>query len=177
MGGEPAAPGHVGDLAHLSERPDGAAAEIRRLLDPDETAPRHVAIVRPDGGLEGRRVVLPARAVEGPDVDAGQRGRTAALEVDRMRRLVRQHLFAVSAVHAERDLVAHRARRQEECRLLAEELGHHLLEKVDRGILVLLLVAHFGLAHEAAHVLRGLGDRVAGEIDLYRHRHWFSSRA
>src|SRR3990172_8435546 len=84
--------------------------------------------------------------------------------------VVRQHPLAGAAVDAERDLVAHGARGQEERRLFAEELRDHLLEEVDRRGLVLLLVAPGRLAHEAAHLRRGLGDRIAVEIDLYRHR-------
>src|SRR3970040_2295137 len=64
-----------------AEMPEGAAAEVRRLLDPGEAAPRHVTVVGTDGGLERCGVVLPARAVEGLDVDAGQRGGAAGFEM------------------------------------------------------------------------------------------------
>ena len=177
---EAAAARHVGDGADLVQRPDGAAAQVGRLLDPGEAAPRHVAVVGTDGGLERRRVVLPARAVEALHVDAGQRCGAAGFEMDRVRRLVRQHLLAVAAVDAERDLVAHGARRQKERRLLAEEVGDHLLEEIDRRVLVLLLVAHVRVAHEAAHLQRGLGQRIAVEIDLDRHRavfYWSGEKA
>src|SRR4029450_7408999 len=117
-----------------------------------------------------RRVELAAGSVERADVYAGQRGRTTALEVDGMGGAVGQHLLARPAVHPQGDLVAHRARRQEHRRLLAEDLGDHLLQEVHGGILVLLLVAHLRLAHEAAHLGRWTGHGVAVQIDVDRAR-------
>src|SRR5215468_1939819 len=37
------------------------------------------------------------------------------------------------------------------------------------AIFLLLLVSHWGVAHEAPHLLRGLGERIAEEIDLDGH--------
>jgi hypothetical protein len=129
-----------------------------------------VAVVRAYGRLDGREVELTPRAVEPLHVDAGQRGRPARLEVDGMRGAMRKHLLAGTAVHAHGDLVAHGARGQKERGVLAQELGDHVLQEIDRGILILLLVAHLRLAHEAAHLGGGLGHRVAVEIDLDCHR-------
>ena len=137
---------------------------------PQEAAARHVTVVRTNGRLDGREVELTTRAVEPLHVDAGQRGRPARLEVDGMRGAMRNHLLAVTAVHAHGDLVAHGARGQKERRVLAQELGDHVLQEIDRRILVLLLVAHLRLAHEAAHLGGGLGYRVAVKVDLDRHR-------
>src|SRR5262245_13930343 len=93
-------------------------------------------------------------------------GGSAGLEVDRVRGPMRQHLLARPAMHTERDLVAHGAGGQEHRRLLAEQLGDHVLEEIHRRILALLLVAHLGVAHESAHRRRRLRQRVAVEIDL-----------
>src|SRR2546423_471044 len=82
------------------------------------------------------------------------------------RAAVPPHLLAGPAVHARRDLVAHGAGGKEAGGLLAEEIGHHLLQRGEGGVLVLLLVAPLRLAHEPPHLRRGAGDRVAGEIDL-----------
>jgi hypothetical protein len=71
-------------------------------------------------------------------------------------------------VHAQRDLVAHRAGRKEQRGFLAEQLGHHFLERVDGWILEGLLVADFRFAHELAHRLRRARDGVAQEIDFDR---------
>src|SRR3712207_6457063 len=79
-------------------------------------------------------------AVERSNVDAGECGGAARLEVDRMGGMVGQHLVAGAAVHPERDLVAHRARRQEDGHLLAEEVRDHLGQQVDRRVFAFLLV-------------------------------------
>ena len=71
-------------------------------------------------------------------------------------------------MHAHRDLVAHRAGRQEERGVLPEELRDHRLERVDGRILALLLVPDLRLAHEPAHLLRGFRDGVALEVDVDR---------
>src|SRR2546427_314506 len=78
----------------------------------------------------------------------------------------RRATAVTAVVHAQRDLVAHRAGRQEDGGFLAQQLGHHLAEEVDRRVLHLLLVAHLGVAHEAAHVGGGAGDGVAVEVDV-----------
>src|SRR5262249_48732594 len=96
----------------------------------------------------------------------GQRAGAAALEVDRMRGVMRDDLLTRTRVDAERDLVAHGPGGKENRRLLAQQLGHHLAELVDSGVLELLLVPHLRLAHEAAHVGGGPGDRVAVEVDV-----------
>jgi hypothetical protein len=85
--------------------------------------------------------------------------------VDQVRGPVGEHLVARAGVHLHRDLVAHGAGRQVDRGLLAEQLGHHLLQQGHGGVLALLLVADLGLAHEAAHLGGGLGQGVAEEID------------
>ena len=165
---EAVAPSRFDHALDPLERPDAAAAEIARLLDPEQPAPRGVPAGRTHALVHGRGVELPARAVERAHVDAGQRRRPAGLEMDGMRRPVGQHLVARPAVHAHRDLIAHGARGEKDRRLLAEELRDHLLEVVHRRVLALLLVAHLGVAHEPAHGRRRPGHRVAEEIDIDR---------
>src|SRR6267142_2643547 len=143
--------------------PTGAPRPLVKSIHAESKGAAHSWAGTPEATTAFKRRA-PSMWVESP------RRRATALEVDRMRRLVRQQLLAVAAVHAERDLVTHGARRQEERGLLAEELGDHLLEEIDGRVFELLLVAHFRLAHEAAHVLGGLGDRITGEIDLNSHR-------
>ena len=92
-----------------------------------------------------------------------------------MRRLVQDDLVARAAVHRERHLIAHGAGGQEQGRLLAEQRRDHLLEPVHRRVLELLLVAHLGLAHEAAHGGRRTGDGVAAKVDRF-HSHSLNQR-
>ena len=166
---EAVAPPRFDDALDPLERPDAAAAEIARLLDPEQPAPRGIAAGRTHALVHGGGIELPARAVERAHVDAGQRCRPAGLEVDGMRRPVGQHLVTMPAVHAHRDLIAHGARGEKDRRLLAEELRDHLLEVVHRRVLAFLLVAHLGIAHEPAHGRRRPGHRVAVEIDIDPH--------
>jgi hypothetical protein len=84
-----------------------------------------------------------------------------------MAELLEQDLVPGAAVDRECNLVAHRARRQKQCRLFAEELGHGFLEQIDGGIFPKLLVPDFRFTHEPAHGCRGTGDRVAEQIDRY----------
>src|SRR5436309_3090524 len=138
----------------------------------------HVVAQRPDaaGGDDPGLTHGPAHLLLAPPrlVDASprarQRRRSAGLEVDRVRGVVGDHLFAGPRVHAQRDLVAHRARGQEHRGFLAEQLGDHLAEHVDGRILELLLVAHLGVAHEAAHLPRGARDGIAEEVDVDLHQ-------
>src|SRR6266852_3285178 len=82
---------------------------------------------------------------------------------------MRDHLVTGPAVHTQRNFVAHRSRREEKRGLFSEQLRDHLLERVDRRILELLLVADLGIAHESPHLARGTRHGVALQIDL---DHW-----
>src|SRR5262245_55620516 len=173
---------HRGHRLDAGHRPDGAATVVARLLYPEQPGPRGMPRTRADGRLHRRHVELAARAIDRAHVDAGEGGGPTRLRIDWVSAAVCDHLFAVPRVHAERDLVAHGARGHEHGRFLAQKLGHHLAELVDRRVLELLLVAHLGLAHEPAHVGGGLADGVAVEIDvdtrgIGHDRHAFRHRA
>ena len=58
-----------------------------------------------------------------------------------------QHVVPWTGQSPQRDLVGHRAARQEERRLGAEQLRDLLLEAVDRWVLAVLVVADFGVRH------------------------------
>ena len=100
-----------------------------------------------------------------PDYRTHERGRTSGLVQQRMCGLVQNDLVSRSAVHRERDLVAHRAAREEEARFLSEQLRHHLLQSVDGRVFALLLVAHLRGDHGLSHRGRRAGDGVAVEVD------------
>src|SRR5262245_34317362 len=166
VGGQVVAASHRGHRLDAGHRPDRAAAVIAGLLHPEKPRARCVPRARADGRLHRGRVELTARPVDRAHVDSGERGGPARLGIDRMSAAMGDHLFAVPRVHAERDLVAHGARRHEHRSFLAQKLGHHLAELVHGRVLELLLVAHRSLAHEPAHVARGLADGVAVEVDV-----------
>jgi hypothetical protein len=86
-----------------------------------------------------------------------------------MGRAVQDHLVAAGAdVQAQADVVAHRPGRQEHRRLVAEQVGHPLAQLADRGVEEVLLVAHLGRRHHAAHLLGRARLGVRAQID---HRH------
>jgi hypothetical protein len=101
---------------------------------------------------------------------ANHGGGTAGLVEEWVSGFVQQDLVPRPAVHGEGDLIAHRARGEEERRLLSQEVGHHLLQLVDGRILPLLFVPHLRLAHRPAHGCGRAGDRVGVEIDQDGHK-------
>ena len=80
-------------------------------------------------------------------------------------RPARAAVVARTAVNGERDLIAHRARRHEQRRLLAQQLRHHRLEAVHGRVFAVLLVAHIRLGHGAPHRGCRAGDRIAEQVD------------
>ena len=127
----------------------------------------------PGAELVDRRAIcsgvgLPAVRVE-PLHDEARVDRRAAPLVDQdVRPLLRDELAAGPAEHAQRDLVRHRRRRQEERRLVAEQRGHAALQLVRGRILALLLVADFGSGHRLEHPGRRLRDGVGAQVDHRR---------
>ena len=69
-----------------------------------------------------------ARALEPAHHDPGQRRRPAGFGVERMRARREDDLVALAAMHPRRDLVAHRAGRQIDRGLLAEQIGDPLAQ-------------------------------------------------
>jgi hypothetical protein len=68
-------------------------------------------------------------------------------------------------VEPDRDLVAHRPGREEERRLVAEQLGDALLEPRGGRVGEALLVSDLGLGDRAPHALGRTRLRVAEEVD------------
>jgi hypothetical protein len=82
-----------------------------------------------------------------------------------MRHLLGEHLVAGLSERAERDLVRHRGRREENSLFLAEQFGRPLLERDHGRVLALLLVPDLGIGDRPPHVGRGLGQCVGAEVD------------
>ena len=97
--------------------------------------------------------------------------RAAPLVDEDVRPLLRHDLAAGPAEHAQRGLVRHRRRRQEERRLVPEQLGHPALQLVRGRILALLLVADLGSGHGREHPGRRLRDGVGAQVDHDRGRY------
>src|SRR6266511_6354445 len=87
-----------------------------------------------------------------------------------MRGAVEVELIAAGPdVQADGDLVAHRPRGKEQRRVLAEKLGHPLLQRVDGRVEPALLVADLRLRHRPAHGLGGPGLGVGVQVDRVAH--------
>ena len=107
----------------------------------------------------------PASADETLHDEAGVDRRPAPLVDEDVRPLLGDDLAAGPAEHAERGLVRHRRGREEERRLVPEQLGHAALQLVGGRILALLLVADLGGRHRREHPRRRLRDGVGAEVD------------
>ena len=85
-----------------------------------------------------------------------------------VRVLLRDEHVSGARVELQRDLVRHRRRRDEDRRLLAEQRRDALLERVDRRILALLLVADRRLGDGSTHALSRPRRSVGAQVDHER---------
>jgi hypothetical protein len=144
---------------------DDAAGAVVRVLDLDEGRRRVDAVVaRLDRGDELRRREDAARADLG-ELHAGVRCRAAGLVPDRVALAADDHVVAGPRQDAQRHLVGHRAARQPERGLLAQQRGDRVLEPVDRRVLAVLVVADGRRRHRRAHLGRRPGDGVGAQVD------------
>ncbi len=93
------------------------------------------------------------------------RGRAAVLVDDDVRVLLRDEHVTRTRVELERDLIRHRRGRDEDRRLVSEERRHAILQRVDRRILALLLVADDASAMARRMPVRRLRRRVRAQVD------------
>ena len=91
--------------------------------------------------------------------------RAAGLVPDRVALAADDHVVARPRQHAQRDLVGHRAGRQPERGLLAEQRGDALLQRVDGRVLAELVVADRSGGHRRAHRRRRPRDGVGAKVD------------
>ena len=137
-----------------------------RVLDRDDAGRRHVAEVAAAGGpahLLGREP--PGPGLKRTRHQARVDGRPAQLGDQEVRVLLGDQLVAGLAQHAERDLVRHRRRRDEDRVVLAQRLRGAPLELVDGRVLPELLVADLRVRDRLAHRGRRLARRIGTEVD------------
>ncbi len=104
-------------------------------------------------------------ALDCADLEVRQLGHPAEFPFDDVALAFGEHLLAAVGVGSDGDLVAHRAGRHVQRRLLPDDLGGPGFEFVDGGVLPIHVVAHFGVAGGLAHAVVGFRHSVAAEID------------
>ncbi len=130
----------------------------------------------PSGAANGTLSLLDceysALTVDRAQHHAGEHGRAATLGIDNMRGLVGYDFVSGLAVNHDRNLVAHRPRRHEDRRLLAQHICNHFAKPVGRRILTALLIADRRTCHRLSH-RRGrtcLGIAIKVDIDIRHHQ-------
>jgi hypothetical protein len=170
----PGAAGPVEQPLQLGQRLDQPATAVVRVLHRDGRGGGEVPVaVRSHLGdqLVGRQPAGDVGATTGGAGDDGaagepeQRGRGTHLVGEHMAVGVAQDLLSGLADQPQADLVAHRPGGDEERRLVAEQVGDVLLQRVDRGVLAVDVVADLGLGHRPAHRRGGPGEGVRPEVD------------
>ena len=120
----------------------------------------------PEGGLDLGGVHRTVRAVrQGADAGPHDDRVAGGLIDDEVVLATGDGLLAALEVGELRDEVAHRARRDEQAGLLAQQLRAAGLQRIDRRVVAEDVVADLGLGHRPTHLGRWLGDCVAAQID------------
>ena len=160
------ADGELAQVAQVLQRQHRSPGEVVRVLDRDRRG-RHEE--GPHVGREHRgdrrQVDLPARVRPGAHRQPADGGVRAELGPGDVRRGLAEHLLAGRDERADREDVGHRAGRGEQRRLVAEQARDPLLERPDRRVLAVDVVAHLGAGHRGPHRLGGLRQGVRAEVD------------
>src|SRR3972149_4880244 len=174
--------GRAGDGSHLGRVAGGdgrSVAEVVGVLQADEGGAGRRALAATD--VRPHLVQIQAAVLVvagGPQLDAGDAGGAAQLRLQYVRLAADDRLVAALAVGEDGDEVGHRAAGDVEGGLLAQPLRGHGLQALDRRVVAQDVVADLGVEHRLAHGGRGLGHRVAAQVDnprgapTRRGRHW-----
>ena len=137
-----------------------AAGKVGRVLNLDQA--RSGAKTAP--AIDDRLDVLPGQCAlpgrDRTDEAAGKHGRRGHLPIEDVGARFADDLLPRLRVQAKSDLIAHGAGGNKERGFPAEAGRGPALQQVDRGILTIDVVAHFGGGHGSAHLRRGAGHGV-----------------
>ena len=165
MHGDPTGFGDLSNSQNRRQRINRASPAIVRVLQADEGRGRIMVIGGPDRGLDLFRFKDPPDAWYPAGLNARQPCRGATLVSDHVRSGLHDHLIAGVCVQAYCKLVRHRAGRHEQGRFLSQQARRHVLQSIHGGIFTEDVIADFGSRYRLAHPGRGLGDRIAAEIN------------
>jgi len=150
----------LGDRRHVSDRGDGPAGHLMRVLDRDQINHGDVVPIRRQGRRDligGQRAAL---AIQSPERDAGKHRRRAQLHVAYVGRALAGDQVPGPHQGVQRDLSAQRAGRKVKGGLLAGELRGPVLQSVDRGVIAEPVIADFGRCHRLTHSRGRTGNGI-----------------
>ncbi len=154
------------DGLELVERPHATAGDVVGVLEDEHGRLLVDDVLRARSRLGHlRRRNPPSLTGQADREEPGVDCRAAELVAEDVRQLVGDEDVTRPAVELEGDLVRHRRRRHEDRTLLAEKVRRTLLQLVDGGILLHLLVADGGRGDRGAHARRRPCDGVRAEVD------------
>ena len=153
------------DLRDALNRVDPAAASVVRILQANQPRPDVMGIVRPDCVSKFVERQEAPIALECPSRHPREPGDAAGLPDVNMRGRAAEEFVAGLRIHADGDLVGHRAGRDEDRSLLADELCDAFLERPDRRVVAVDVVADLRLGHRPTHGGCRLRDRVRSQVD------------
>ena len=162
-----------GDLAGVGRRQRLGHRVGVGVLERDEAGQGLVGVGRvTERGVDGGRIERAIGPVlEAPGARADDDRVPGGLVDHEVMLRSGDHLLAAPEVGHHRREIAHRAARDEQPGLLAEQLRGTLLEGGDGRVVAEHVVADLGLGHRLAHGVGGPRDRVTSEVDgSFRHR-------
>ena len=151
--------------ANRLEGLDCATTEVVSVLH-DNRLGRH--LVGPRIRLHQRqrssRVEQAPRRPPGPGRDAGEDRRGTHLGTQHVSQLVGDEFLARPHVQADPQLVGHRPGRSEQARLLTKQVCDPILQRQNRRILAIDVVADLGRCHRHPHRDHRPGNRVRAQV-------------
>jgi len=157
--------GPVGDILHVFLGKDPATCTIVRVFEADHGRRGTMHVL----GVECRFDQGPVQQSVGRfhachKQPAQRRWRPGFVTVD-MRPVLQDDLVTRPGLRPQSQLVPHRPARYVQGRFLAQQVGHHRLQTIDRRIIAKNIIPDVGLHHGLEHIRRGTRHGVASHVD------------
>jgi len=158
-------------LAHREKvgRRDGdSAADVVGVFQEYSPAAGKVGVVRPHRPFNVCHHHRPIGLIgEGMRIDASQRGDAASFVSEGVGLVAQDNLVPPPAVGQDRRQVGHRPTGDKESGLHADQIGRHLLQPDDCGVVAPHIIAHLCARHRLPHGESGPGNRVRTKINAF----------